>query len=195
MAIMVSTFPVVTTGKGWPDYITQVSDPSNLGQIVYFDSLNGVAGTGYPVGTSNPAVNNDADLRAICIARNIRRVFIIGTLMLTANMEGYDFQGANTTRSIVNLNGRSVAGSTFSDLYLTGAGTGDIFANRCHVIATGLGEVHYTDSLVSAIALGGKTYLYRGFVDGNIDANAYPMTCYDCVFGSTVPVEISNTAP
>jgi len=55
----VTLFAIQPTGMGWPDYITAISDPSSIAQAVYFDSVDGVAGTNYPTGTINPPVNNE----------------------------------------------------------------------------------------------------------------------------------------
>ena len=60
---------------------------------VYFDSVTGVPGTTWPIGT--PSVPSDviADVIAICAARRLKVIDVSGALTLGAAMAHYDFIG------------------------------------------------------------------------------------------------------
>jgi len=102
------------------------------GEAVYFDAIQGVSGTEYPIGTPNMPVSNVADLRAICAARHLRTIVVVdGNLVLDAAMQSYHFIGFGRKKYLatgftqrVNLNGQDVTGSTFRDLWINGEQAG-----------------------------------------------------------------------
>jgi hypothetical protein len=63
--------------------------PSTLAAIdsVYFDQVNGVAGTDWPIGTVGQPSNNYADTMAIAAARNLNKITLLGggTFAITTN--------------------------------------------------------------------------------------------------------------
>jgi len=52
----------------------------DYGDRVYFDSVLGIAGTTYPIGTAEMPSNTIANLITICVAKNIKKIHITGTL-------------------------------------------------------------------------------------------------------------------
>jgi len=61
---------------------------------VYFDSVNGVAGTVWPIGTAAHPVSNWANAVTIAAARNTDTIVLVhGVITLDANIAGYRFIG------------------------------------------------------------------------------------------------------
>ena len=144
------------------------------GAAVYFDEVNGVAGTAHPVGTPEMPVNNEADLRAICTARNIRRVFVRGSLVFTVNWEEFSFIGASPSLSTIDFNSvASVEGCTFENTYITGTSGGEIVATKCVVdTAGGVSGNFYECVIWVSLDLGGDSYFYNCFIGCIIDLHS-----------------------
>ncbi|MBA7606438.1 hypothetical protein ES703_13586 [subsurface metagenome] len=89
---------------------------------VFYDSVTGIAGTAWPVGT--PQVPSDviADIITILAARNLKTIDVHGTLTLGAAMNHLDFFGRyhESAGDIVNLGGQDVSDSHFRGLIITG---------------------------------------------------------------------------
>jgi len=108
------------------------------GAAVYFDAVNGVAGTAHPVGTAEMPVNNMADLRAILAARNLRTVVVMSDMTWDADMVGYHFIGKEILKYVVDTNGFNPDVSTFErvnvDISLAPVGVDyEIYAIDCEV--------------------------------------------------------------
>jgi len=95
---------------------------------IYFDSVAGVPGTTWPIGT--PQIPSDviADVLAMCTARNLRTIDVHGTLTLGAAVEDYSLIGSRHQQvaHVLDLNGQDVDGSYIYGVIVTGAqgGTG-----------------------------------------------------------------------
>ena len=175
----VTLFAIQPTGMGWPDYITAISDPSSIAQAVYFDSVDGVAGTNYPTGTINPPVNNEADLRAICAARHIDNVVLknaASVLKFTSALTGLNFigEGVSGLTPTIDFNGQAI-GCTFNNLRITDT--------------TGLNLVSVSEflncdiSTVIAHTVGGSNYHECRFAGGITNPPLGIIKCYrDCIF-------------
>lgn len=106
---------------------------------VFYDSVNGIAGTAWPVGT--PQVPSDviADIITICAVRKLKVIDVFGALTLTAAMEGYTFIGHRheNVADTLNLNGQDVDNSLIMRCVLTGAqgGTGFLTLEDCLIYA------------------------------------------------------------
>ena len=93
---------------------------------VYYDSVNGVAGTAWPIGTAFLPVNNEANLRTIVAARNASYIFISGALSITSSWptnRDYVFEGKNhkndniTSQVTIVGPGLDVTRITFRNVY------------------------------------------------------------------------------
>ena len=97
---------------------------------IYFDSVNGVPGTIWPIGT--PQVPSDviADVITMCAARNLLDIDVHGPLQLLATMEHYCFHGHchESIADVLDLNGQDVDDSRFDNCLVTGAQGGAEFA-------------------------------------------------------------------
>lgn len=97
---------------------------------IYFDSVTGVPGTTWPIGT--PGVPSDviADVITLCTRYNILNVSVEGTLTLLVTMQHYCFFGNYHVGvvDVVDLNGQDVDNSRFEGLVITGAQAGAGYA-------------------------------------------------------------------
>jgi len=91
---------------------------------VYYDSINGVSGTAWPVGTPGNPVNNIADMVTIAIERGLRAFQIRGTITIDRDMAGYIFYGGSPNQDIINLAGFNISNSVFNNLWVLGIGIG-----------------------------------------------------------------------
>ena len=170
---------VQPTGVGWPDYITAISDPSSIAQAVHFDSVNGVTGTNYPVGTAGVPVNNETDLRAICTNRGIRKVVLRNAatiLKFTSALVGIDFigEGVGGLTPIVDFNGQAI-GCTFNNLRITDT-TGSNLVSVSEFVSCGI-------LTVIAHTVGGSNYYRCRFSNGISNPPLGRINCYDdCIF-------------
>jgi len=100
----------------------------DYGNLIYFDSVTGIAGTTYPIGTIEMPSDVIADVLTICAARNIFNIYVHGALVIGAAMEHYCFIGNChvSITDVVTLGGFDVDASRFDCLVITGAqgGTG-----------------------------------------------------------------------
>jgi hypothetical protein len=74
------------------------------GDAVYFDAVNGFAGTTHPIGTPQMPVDNVADLKTIVNARNTFRVMIFSDITLDRNMGECYFIGSDRSGTFFTLN-------------------------------------------------------------------------------------------
>lgn len=99
----------------------------DYGDRIHFDSVNGIAGTTYPIGTAGMPSDVIADIITICTALGINRIDVKGLLTLGATMENYRFFGHyDEGAADVALAGQDVDNSRFEGLHISGAqgGTG-----------------------------------------------------------------------
>lgn len=103
--------------------LTQAQDAEYQG-VVSIDTMNGTAGTTYPVGTQTTPVDNLADAITIATNLGIRTFDIRGVITLTQAFTDWTFRGIGADfEDTVNLNGQNVSGSSFEDLTISGTMT------------------------------------------------------------------------
>ncbi len=95
---------------------------------IYFNSITGVPGTIWPIGTPQVPSNVIADVITMCAARNLLDIDVHGILQLLAVMQHYCFHGHchESVADVLDLNGQDVDDSRFDNCLITGAqgGTG-----------------------------------------------------------------------
>ena len=98
---------------------------------IFFDSVNGVAGAIFPVGTPTHPSNTIADVITMCTARKITTIEVRGALTLGADMAAYQLMlvgdvtltpGANNCNGMIGKGALSLAGVTggITNIYGTG---------------------------------------------------------------------------
>jgi len=149
---------------------------------IYYDSVSGVAGTAWPIGTPLMPVNNYADLKTIVTARKVSKVNVTGHLTFTSNWltdKNYIFEGQiglnNTSYSTVNLSTYNVSCIIFKYLYITaginlGDGTGPTL-EKC--IVGNLGQDCLNDSNFQII---------DSLIDAGADLYLNCATFINCIF-------------
>jgi hypothetical protein len=116
-------------------------------EMVYIDSVNGVAGTDFPIGTAVQPVRGWADAQTIAQQRNLTTFKLVhGVITLTANIVGYRFVGnqyADPGLLVIDnwilLSGFTASKCSFSDININQPGTltqCGKFVNCGNVIAT-----------------------------------------------------------
>lgn len=101
----------------------QVRESLDYGSIITIDSLLGISGSEYPVGTPAVPVNNISDAIAIAESRNIHELHIFGPVTFDVDVEGYEIIGGNLL-NIITASGVSVANTTFKQCFLQGTMSG-----------------------------------------------------------------------
>ncbi|MBA7593412.1 hypothetical protein ES703_00332 [subsurface metagenome] len=112
----------------------------DYGDRIYFDSVVGIAGTTYPIGTAGMPSNTIADVITILAARNLKKIDVHGTLTLGAAMNHIDFIGHyhESGDDIINLGGQDIDNSHFEGLIITGiqGGAGLATYTKCLFFST-----------------------------------------------------------
>jgi hypothetical protein len=116
-----SDSPVVDTG------IAQTLDYNGT---VNINSLLGLPGEDYPIGTLAQPVNNIHDAKIIAQKYGINRLKIFGELLVNEDLEGYLVIGGNLT-DVVTFNNISLDKTTFNQCLLQGTYSGAIAADNC----------------------------------------------------------------
>jgi hypothetical protein len=112
--------------------------PDYLADGVYLDSLSGVAGTAWPIGTPMMPVDNLADAFTIAAARGLRHFYILhGMFAIPSNISDYVFVGLKGDAEI-DLNGQQMVNCTLENLGVSGANVAgsDIFIKDCVITGT-----------------------------------------------------------
>lgn len=118
--------------------LTQQQDALYDG-AVHIDTINGTAGTEFPIGTRSNAVDNLAD--ALTIAANLgvsSFELLAGTITLTQD-SSFTTWMASSGLAQIDINGQDVSGASFSGISLTGTiGTLTVpmVARNCFIEAT-----------------------------------------------------------
>ena len=153
---------------------------SSFGGVVYLDSANGVAGTGYPRGTEQDPVSNATDAVAIAVSRGIGIIQLVGdhTLLATDVVDGYVIQSEDPSKSTLTvLDGASMNFVALSRLTLAGVVTGVSVVKGCHfenVTVKSPGGVGAAD--VTACVFEGKITVDPGVVG--------QFNFFDCMSGA-----------
>lgn len=87
---------------------------------VWIDTIGGVSGTNYPVGTASEPVNNFPDALTIATTYGIRSFKLIGSITLNQPMPFRVFEGQGGLAEI-NVNGQDISGTSFSQVGIAGA--------------------------------------------------------------------------
>jgi len=82
----------------------------DYGDRVYFDSVLGIAGTTYPIGTAEMPSNTIANLITICVAQNIKKIHVTGILPVGTGID-QDLVGHNSI-----LTGQSAGAAYVRDI-------------------------------------------------------------------------------
>jgi len=137
----------------------------DYGDRVFFDSVRGIAGTTYPIGTAEMPSSVIADVITICGVRNLNCIEARGVLTLGAAMVGYSFQGLyfESLADYLDLSDEDVSGSRFEDIVVTGGQGGAGLATyvRCILyVMTGFRGLAENCPIYGNIALatGGADY-------------------------------------
>lgn len=195
-----STLPTVveTTGAFTVAFIGLQPITQNVDQLltgqqsasfngeIAIDTVNGTAGTAYPLGTESAPVGNLADAMTIAAREGITSFIVRGDITLTASMVGWEFHGKGSHETaVVRLNGQSVDQSRFEHIEIVGAGTGEIDAFSCSLDGvSGLHGIFHDCGLDNNITLSAnKTIFHNCFsqVPGTgrpyVDAGGLAVDC------------------
>jgi len=116
--------------------LTSMVETDQYYDRVFYDSINGVAGTAWPTGTPQVPSNTIADVIAICAARNLKVIDVAGALALGAAMQDYTFIGHRheDITDTFNLNNQNVDKSRIIGCILAGQqGGGLLTLKNCIV--------------------------------------------------------------
>lgn len=161
--------------------LTQTQEALYDGRVT-IDTVNGEAGTAFPIGTASRPVDNVSDAATIASSggRDIREFAIRGSLTLNQNFTNWTFSGIGSIQSdTISLAGFDVDGSIFENLTLTGTitGAGQLNARNCVLNAvSGLCGQFNSCTFIGAIDLiGTSTFMIDcaagGFSGATLDAN------------------------
>jgi|GEM_PF-5182518 len=136
----------------------------HYGDRIFYDSVAGVPGIIYPVGTAGMRSNTIADVITMCAARNLSVIDVHGALVLGAAMAHYDFIGHRheDITELFDLNGQNVESSIISKCIVTGVqgATGLLTLNDClvYLLTNFQGIANYCDLYGSAMSLRDNSY-------------------------------------
>jgi len=99
---------------------------------VYIDTINGTAGTSFPIGTAGTPVNCISSARMIADDRGINKITVNGTIHLDQEYDGWIFDNDSPYLGRINLSGQSTVNAVFTDLTISGQCSGSIHATHCH---------------------------------------------------------------
>jgi hypothetical protein len=143
--------------------LTSVQESLYAGHV-FVDTLAGVPGTTFPIGTDSEPVSNLVDAVTIANDIGVRAMRFNGVLILDRSFQFWDFIGASAV-AIVNVAGQDISGARFQGVEITGACgtlTNDFAVLRSKVngltgIRGAFGEcvMQGTMSMVGDVVLGG----------------------------------------
>jgi hypothetical protein len=153
---------------------------SSYQNAVWIDTLNGTAGTTFPIGTRRQPVNNIADANVIAAARGFSDFQIIGNLTLITgdDIDGKRLFGQNTQLSLITVqSAASAIGCSFENAFVTGTLDGDSVIRDCVIQNLNYIEGEVINCLIEegTIQLGGAT-------------EAHFLDCWSGVPGSNTPI-------
>lgn len=134
--------------------VLDIVQANQYGGVIVYDSTAPTSGSARPFGTTAFPVNNEADLLAVSARENIKTVIVNGSMTMTQSYAGWSFSGDNNDTDIVALNGQNVAGASFKDLKISGAGTGSATCTACNFDnVSGIGGTWYRIGLLNSLTL------------------------------------------
>jgi hypothetical protein len=104
--------------------------PADYGGGVHIDTVTGVAGTQFPVGTISRKSNNVTDSKAIADVIGLNSYLIHDDIVLNAPHPEWKIVGFGRTPT-VDLNNQNVNGSFYEEITLTGVMNGQVKAIEC----------------------------------------------------------------
>jgi len=124
------------------------------GDRIYYDSVIGIAGTQWPIGTAAHPCSSLANIRTICVREHISTIVVHGVLTLDAAMDDYDFVGSQPNLNAwpydsVDLNSKSIDNASFDNLSVAGTQNGGAATFRhCYIDITAMNG-WATDCIIS----------------------------------------------
>lgn len=100
--------------------IDQTLELVSFAGAVHIDTVGGVAGTAFPLGTPTNPTSNLADALTIAAQQNLKKIHVHGSITLTEAMVDWTFLGMGMVDSTINLNGQDVSSSLFEHVQLIG---------------------------------------------------------------------------
>jgi hypothetical protein len=151
------------------------------GGVVVYDSINGVAGTEFPIGTHSQPVNNLSDAKTIAANVNADTIAVVGVLTLDQALNKFRIRGATNSRlDRLVLAGFDLDESSVEDMEVSGIGQGTVEMSRCNL-----------DNISGMIG----TFWECGFMNTVTLATGttYFVNCFSEIQGDTKPVLDCNS--
>lgn len=155
VSLIISYSTTVAVGKIQRERFT-------LNGNVYIDTINGVSGIVYPIGTFNKPSDNWDDAKIIADTNFIKRFIVQSPLTFGVgdDIGGYEFSGGKEWLD-VEIGGGNTSGTVFRGVRLSGDLNGSVFIENCIVeTITGLQGKIYTCELSGNITLAGITSVF-----------------------------------
>lgn len=111
---------------------SEVAQSLDYGGVVHYKNGSEFSGTDYPYGTVNYPLNNLSDVISVCNKVGTKNISIKGDLYLDRNVNGYVFNGENSSCNIF-FGGYDISECVFNSVRLGGSCIGRIRANSCDV--------------------------------------------------------------
>jgi hypothetical protein len=146
---------------------------------VTIDVIDGVAGTTFPIGTSQEPSNNLSDARTIAESRGFSIYYIKGNITagVGANLNDFTLIGENDIQSTISiLEPASAVNAEFRDCVLSGVLDGGSLARGCRIT-----DVKYLRGNVQSCLLEGPILLTG-------DGTTIIMDCWSAIPGNETPV-------
>ena len=96
-----------------------------VGQV-YIDTVNGIAGSSYPVGTPAQPSNNLSDAITIANTYGFKNIVLLNDIVLDQDVKGFSLRGATKDVDVTLQSGNNYDNSSFEDVILTGNSSGSI---------------------------------------------------------------------
>jgi len=116
--------------NGGTDTVRHGGALDNYNGRIHVDTVKGVAGRSYPVGTLDMPSDNAADAKALADNNDIREYGVRGPLTLAAGHDEWRFFGLGAGAE-VKLAGQDVDGAFFEGIELSQAAVGSIVCENC----------------------------------------------------------------
>jgi len=169
------------------DTILEQSQDASYSGEVHVNTITGVSGTSWPVGTASDPVNNYADALTIAANLGLTKIALTGVISLTQTHNYWSFRGTSGV-AVINTNGQDIGGSIFVGIGMTGsiANPSPIIPaviERSQILSTGL------FNFVGNIA--------QCTFDGDVWQGAGDLTIFDSasnVSGVSTPIVNANSS-
>lgn len=134
--------------------LVQVREIENsaYGGVINVDAVNGVTGTGYPIGTHAKPVNNVIDAMNIGLLRGIEVFIIHGeyTLITGDDMPDVVIKGENAISTSITIeSGANVHGTQFQDMFLSDS----VFDGMSYINHCGINNISGVEGYIESCIL------------------------------------------